>query len=204
MLRAAAPMLIVTLIVLAHGMPVGAQSPSPETASPAPVTSPSAAAGPSPTAAIDEQMTVSGVVPVPPGTPVRIEALDLDPIGFVECSGSISTSDAALDPAQSRFTLSVSRSCFADKAANLRVCWRPTECSEVSFVPGAFDLGELRYQPPTVSAPDTGGPAAPEPAPVAEDGSDRTLTFAIAATGVVVGLILIVTSLLRGYTRRTT
>ena len=139
-----------------------------------------------------DSMVIRGVAPVAAGATVWIEALDPVAIRGVECSRASTTTDSAL-AGSSRFSLAVNRACFANLAANLRVCWGPNECLGFEFESGrTLDLGDVKAQGDArraeVIVPDTGQGR------ITADGQDGTLAQALrtAGSGVfVVGLVLV-------------
>jgi hypothetical protein len=111
-----------------------------------------------------DTMVIRGIAPVPPGSVIRVEALDPVTIRGVECVRANSEADAAV-PDGSRFMLVVHRSCFENLAANLRICWGPDDCVGFEFAPGeTVDLGDLNTrraaQASQVIFPDAGARAA--------------------------------------------
>lgn len=138
---------------------------------------------------MQDTMVVTGVVPIPAGGQVRVEALDPVTMQGVECTRTRTAADERAGTDASRFTLTVNRACFEGLAANLRVCWAVAACAPITFEPGkAIDIGRLEAEffmpsPPEVGSgfPDTAG---------REGGglSSRGLTvagFALLALGVV-------------------
>ena len=123
-----------------------------------------------------DAMIIDGVAPVPAGSEVRIEALDPVAIRGVECSKTLSV--AAELPSSSRFSITVNRSCFANLAANLRICWGPDMCQAFDFE-GArrVNLGTLSVRAPEVIVPDAGG------ALHAEDGGGTSMDPTVLLLG---------------------
>lgn len=155
-----------------------------------------------------DSMVIRGVAPVAAGATVWIEALDPVAIRWVECSRASTAADSA--PAgSSRFSLAVDRACFANLAANLRVCWGPNECLGFEFESGrTLDLGDIKAirdaRRAEVIVPDTGQ------GHITLDGQASALPQGLrtARSGVlVVGLVLLAgTGMIRAlsYLRRPT
>jgi hypothetical protein len=90
---------------------------------------------------------VTGLAPAAAGSDVRVEALDPVTLRGVECTQARTTAADAARQDVSRFTLTVSRPCFANLAANLGICWGATACVPFDFLPGqTVDLGRLSSQ----------------------------------------------------------
>ena len=110
-------------------------------------------------------MTLTGRVPAPAGTKVRVEALDpASTSGFV-CDQATSASVAG-DATLSTFSLVVAPDCVSGRSANLRICWSMSDCAQTTFEAGATrDLGTLESQFFTPPPPEGGSGTEPSPTP---------------------------------------
>jgi len=100
-----------------------------------------------PPATTPRSMTVTALVPAPPGTDVRLEALDPATIQSVLCASATSTAETgdATGGTTSRVTFVVDKAaCVAPYSGNLRICWSATACSAFEYEDGiSKDLGLL-------------------------------------------------------------
>lgn len=100
-----------------------------------------------PPAAAPGSMTVTALVPAPPGTDVRLEVLDVPTVKPVRCASATSTADAAAASSggRSRVTFVVARAtCIDPYSGALRICWNATACSGFEYQDGQrVDLGLL-------------------------------------------------------------
>ncbi len=145
-----------------------AQTPTSTSATQTPTaTTPTAtAAAPTPPAAAAGSMVVTALAPVPAGTTVRLEVLNVPSLRAVQCNQAATVADPS-SSAASRVTFVVDQaSCVAPNSGSLRICWSATECQVFPFEPGkTVDLGLLTtfvvQHPPSVG----GGFDAPAAGP---------------------------------------
>ena len=139
-----------------------------------------------PQAVGSETMVVSGIVPVTPGAPIVIEALDPVTIRGIECARSQSVAAPDAGPASSRFSLTVDRSCVRRVSGNLRVCWGDQKCQGIEFEPGRrVELGALTPKPSVAFPPDAG--SGPDDHAAGSSGS--VLSHALGVAGLVIATL---------------
>lgn len=156
-----------------------------------------------------ERTVVTGVVPAPAGTAVRLEVLDVINVIGVVCATGITTPDPS-SSSSSRFSLTVDfSSCTQGLSQVFRVCWGENLCDVIDVHEGAArDVGTLDPSKERGSDPTHGdGPAearelaggAPESALPDAGVTQQTQTdwllwiaIALAALGLAVGGVSLV------------
>ena len=86
-------------------------------------------------------MVITGEVPAPPGTQVRVDAEKLPSAQPLPCDKTVST--PASTDGTSLFLLIVAPDCVHQASNTLRICWAPDACAISGFDPGEHDLGLL-------------------------------------------------------------
>ncbi len=142
----------------------GAQTPT-TPASPTVAATPGVApATPAAATPFADSMIVSALVPLPAGTAVQLEALNVQTSQPVVCAeaSSVPNGSSSTDSAV-RFVVDRA-SCVTPNSGDRRICWGPSSCHNFSFQAGAtVDLGLLTATPPASTAPNPGGTAASPP-----------------------------------------